>query len=608
MNVVKEQDFNKKFDFGLWRELFKYIIIFKKQLICLWIVMVGVAGIDVIFPYLTKYAIDEYVKVGNINGLWRFSLVYLALIIIQAVNVKLLVTYAGGIETGLAHHIRKMGFNRLQQLSFSYYDTTPVGWMMARMTSDILRLSEVVSWGLMDMVWSLTMMIGFIIVMLYHNVKLTFIALSVVPILFIIGIYFQKRILQAYRKVRKTNSRITGDFNECITGAQTTKTLVREEKNLEEFRVDTEEMRSSAIRAAVFSALFLPIVLTLGSIGTGLALWFGGEGVLLQTISYGTLVMFLSYTVQFFEPISQLARTLAELQNAQASAERIISMIETKADINDSKDIIKKYGDVFNPKKENWPNIKGDITFKNVSFAYKNGEKVLDDFNLQIKAGETIALVGETGCGKSTIVNLVCRFYEPTKGEILIDGVDYKKRSIGWLQSNLGYVLQNPHLFSGTVKDNIRYGRLDASDDEIERAAQLVNAHNFIINMEKGYDTEVGEGGGKLSTGEKQLISFARAIVADPSIFVLDEATSSIDTETEKIIQNAIDKVLEGRTSFVIAHRLSTIVSADRILVIRKGEIIEHGNHKQLMKRKGYYYNLYTNQFVEEQQQELLNA
>ncbi|WP_392486290.1 ABC transporter ATP-binding protein [Haloimpatiens sp. FM7315] len=608
MELQREEEINQKLDMGLWRKLFKYIYIFKKQLLILAFVMVAVAGIDVLIPYLTKYAIDKFVVVGNTKGLLKFSTVYLVVIGFQAINVKLLVNNAGYIETQLSYHIRKLGFKRLQELSFSYYDTTAVGWMMSRMTSDIYRLSEIVSWGLTDMVWAIVMMFGFTGVMLYHNWKLTLITLCVVPPLFIIGIYFEKKILQAYRKVRKINSKITGDFNECITGAQTTKTLVREEDNLKEFKGDTGSLRSSAVRAAVFSALFLPIVLVLGSIGTGLALWFGGKAVLLKTLSYGTLVMFISYSVEFFEPVSQLASTLAELQHAQASAERILSMIETEPDIFDNKEVIEEFGDELNPKKENWPKIKGDISFKNVSFKYKNGEEVLKKFNLDIKAGETVALVGETGSGKSTIVNLACRFYEPTEGEILIDGVDYKKRSIGWLEANLGYVLQSPHLFSGSIKDNVRYGRLEATDDEIIEACKLVDAHDFIMNTEMGYDTEVGEGGGKLSTGEKQLISFARAIAANPSIFVLDEATSSIDTETERKIQHAIDTVLDGRTSFVIAHRLSTIVSADRILVIKEGKILEQGNHKTLMKMRGYYYNLYTNQFAKEKEDEILKA
>ncbi|MDF2591969.1 MAG: transporter ATP-binding protein, partial [Clostridia bacterium] len=329
---------------------------------------------------------------------------------------------------------------------------------------------------------------------------------------------------------------------------------------------------------------------------------------MLQALSYGTLVLFIQYTIQFFEPVRELARIFAELQSAQASAERIFSMIETEPEIVDSEEVIAKYGDSFCGERECWPHIEGNISFKNVSFSYKDGEKVLSNFNLDVKSGETIALVGETGSGKSTIVNLACRFYEPTEGQVLIDGMDYTKMPIAWLQSNLGYVLQTPHLFSGTIKDNIKYGKLTATDEEIINAAKLVNAHDFISKLENGYDNEVGEGGNRLSTGEKQLVSFARAILANPRIFVLDEATSSIDTETEHIIQDAIQTVLEGRTSFIIAHRLSTIRSADRILVIRDGEVTEQGNHKQLMKLKGYYYRLYTNQFMEEQELHILEV
>lgn len=608
MEMMKEQEISKKLDVGLWRKLFKYISVFKKELICLWVVNICVAGVDVIMPIINKIIIDDYIGQGRTEGLWKVGVVFIVVVIFQCIFVKLMMKYAGGIDTGLSYHIRKLGFNKLQELSFSYYDKTPLGWIMARMTSDVYRLSEILSWGLMDIVWGLFMMVGFIAVMLYNNWRLTFVTLAIVPVLFVIGIYFQKKILKAHREARKFNSQITGDFNECITGAKTTKTLVREEANLEEFKHDTGNMRRYSIRAAIYSSLFMPIVLTCGSIGTGLALWQGGELVMFENsgMTLGLLVMFINYTVMFFEPVAQIANVLAELKQAQASAERTITLIEMEPDIQDSKEILDVYGDMLHPKKENWPKVSGKIKFKNVSFKYKNGETVLKNFNLDIKAGETIALVGETGSGKSTIVNLACRFYEPTEGEILIDGVDYRKRSIAWLQSNLGYVLQSPHLFSGTIKENIRYGNLDATEDEIIDAAKLVNAHEFISKLPDGYDSHVGEGGGKLSTGEKQLISFARAIVSNPSIFVLDEATSSIDTETERVIQQAIEKVLKGRTSFVIAHRLSTIVSADKILVIRNGKIQEEGNHKQLMAKKGYYYNLYTNQFIEDREKEIL--
>lgn len=600
MNEFKEQEYTRRFDWGLWKKIIVYMKNYKKEAIILIFVMMGVGIIDAFFPILTKEAVDRFVIPGTVEGLPQFAIFYVGLVIVQAINVWLLIAMAGKMETGISYDMRKAGFRRLQELSFSYYDKTAVGWLMARMTSDIRRLGDVISWSLVDLVWGITMMIAMMAIMFSLNWKLALISLSVVPLLAIISLYFQKRILKAYRQVRKINSRITGAFNEGIMGAQTTKTLVREKKNLEEFSNLTGRMRNSSIRAAIFSSLFLPIVLTMGSVGTALALRFAGEAILLERISYGILVAFISYTVRFFEPISQLARIFAELQSAQASAERTISMIETEPEIQDTKDVIKLYGDSFEPLKGNWPSINGEIVFKNVHFAYQTGEKVLEDFNLEIKAGETIALVGETGSGKSTIVNLACRFYEPTAGKILIDGVDYRQRSQLWLHDNIGYVLQTPHLFSGTIKENIRYGSLAASELDIIRAAKLVNAHQFIIKLEKGYETMIGEGGGNLSTGEKQLISFARAILANPKIFILDEATSSIDTEMEKIIQQAINKVLEGRTSFIIAHRLSTIREADRILVIRKGKILEAGKHHELLAKKGYYYRLYTNQFLSE--------
>lgn len=607
MAEIKEQDYDTQFDWHLWKHMLQYTKPYKKYFIFLAFVMIGVGSIDAIFPLMSKYAIDNFVTNKTIENLPLFGLIYGLLVVIQSINVWLLIAFAGKIEMEMSYDIRKIGFKKLQELSFSYYDNKAVGWLMARMVSDIRRLSETISWGLVDFVWGITMMVTIMVVMLSLNWKLALITMVVIPILAIISMYFQKKILRAYRNVRKINSRITGAFNEGITGAKTTKTLVREEKNLEEFEEITAKMRNYSIRAAVFSALYLPIVLTLGSIGTALAIFFGGKGVILGMITYGTLVAFISYTVQFFEPVRELARIFAELQAAQASAERVLSMIETELEIKDNPEVVSIYGDSFNPKKENWSEIKGDITFEHVYFSYNDGEKVLEDFNLEVKAGETIALVGETGSGKSTIVNLACRFYEPTKGKILIDGVDYREMSQLWLHSNLGYVLQSPHLFSGSIKDNIKYGKLDASELDIIKAAKLVNAHNFIMNLENGYDSEVGEGGNMLSTGQKQLISFARAVLANPRIFVLDEATSSIDTETEQKIQNAIKKVLEGRTSFVVAHRLSTIRNADRILVIKKGKIVEEGNHMQLLSQRGYYYKLYTNQFMDEKSKAVFN-
>lgn len=603
MTEFIEDSYKSEFNIGLWKKLFRYLIPHKKTLILLGIVMIIVGAIDAVFPVMSKYAVDSFVKSGNLSGLKGFGLIYGVLVLLQGLNVWLLIALAGKLETWLGYDIRKAGFEKLQQLSFSYYDNKAVGWLMARMTSDIRKIGQIISWGFVDSVWGITMMFFMIILMFIYNYKLALVTLAVLPVLLIVSVYFQKKILAAYRIVRKTNSKITGAFNEGISGARTTKTLVREEDNLTEFSSLTRNMRNSSIRAAILSSLYLPIVLTLASIGTALALYVGGKGVFLQEIEYGTLVLFLSYTTLFFEPVFQLARVFAELQYAQASAERTMSMIETEAEIQDNERVIKEYGDSFNPIRENWPELKGSISFKDVTFYYTEEEKVLKDFNLNVKSGETIAFVGETGSGKSTIVNLLCRFYEPVKGKVLIDGVDYRERSQLWLHENIGYVLQTPHLFSGTIRDNIRYGKLDAGEGDIIKAAKLVNAHQFIRKLEKGYDTEVGEGGGLLSTGQKQLISFARAVISNPKIFVLDEATSSIDTEMEKIIQDAINNILKGRTNFIIAHRLSTIKAADRILVIKDGIISEEGSHQSLIKEKGYYYKLYTNQFLESEQQ-----
>jgi ATP-binding cassette, subfamily B, bacterial len=607
-NAFEEKDYKNRFDLALWKKLLKFCKPYKKKMFLLGFFMLSLAGIDVLFPLMSKYAIDNYVIPEKTDGIEIYTIVFLAMVVIQAINIFFFIDIAGKIEMYLTYDIRKKGFLHLQELSFNYYDKTPVGWLMARMTSDSQRLGSFISWGLVDMVWGGSLMIMISVVMLILNLKLALITMTVVPVLVVMSIYFQKIILKAYRKVRKTNSKITGAFNEGISGAKTTKTLVRESENLKEFQVHTTDMYKSSVRAAIMSSLYMPAILTLGSIGTGLALWFGGEGVMAGVVTYGTLVAFISYSVQFFEPLQEMARVFAELQNAQASAERIFSMIDEVPQIKDNSQVTREFGSIMKMKQENWPEIKGGITFEDVTFSYKEGENILENFQLDIKAGETIAFVGETGSGKSTVVNLACRFYEPTEGSIKIDGVDYRERSMLWLHSNLGYVLQTPHLFSGTIKDNIAYGRLDATDDEIIEAAKLVDAHNFIMNMEDDYESEVGEGGAKLSTGEKQLISFARAILADPRIFVLDEATSSVDTETEQLIQKAIHTVLEGRTSFIIAHRLSTIRSADRILVIRNGKITEQGTHQELIKEKGYYFNLYTNQFMDEQESMLLNA
>lgn len=605
MNEWEEKEYTKNLDWQSWKKLIAYIKPYKKLMIVLAMIMVLNAGVDAAFPLFTKYAVDHFVVGQTTQGIGLFSLAFFLMIFFQAVNIYFLIYIAGKVEMGVSYDIRKRGFQKLQELSYSYYDQTPIGWIMSRMTSDSSRLSETLSWGLVDMSWGFSMMTGIIAIMFWMNWKLALVSLSVTPVLVIASIWFQKRILKNYRQVRKINSKLTGMINEGIVGAKTTKTLVREDLNFEEFKNTTGQMYSASVRSALVSALYMPVVLTLGAIGTGLVLWKGGDLLMLKIVSIGTLLAFIQYTVQFFDPIYELARIFSELQGAQAAAERLLTLLETEIEITDREDVEKLYGTVYQPKKEQYPELKGNIEFRDVCFSYKNGEKVFENFNLRIKAGQTVALVGETGSGKTTLVNLICRFYEPQAGEILIDGVEYRDRALHWLHSNLGYVLQSPHLFSGTIEDNIRYGNLNATQEDIERAAEIVQADSFIRDLPEGYKTKIGEGGNGLSTGQKQLLSFARAIIANPSIFVLDEATSSIDTEMEKLIQNAIRLVLKSRTSLIVAHRLSTIIDADQIVVLKNGEIVEMGRHRELIMKKGYYYQLYTRQFLQEKEKEI---
>lgn len=582
----------------LWAGALAELKFYKKNFIAVLASGAALGVLNIISPLITRYVIDSMVKEKNMALFYPLVFSTFAYVTITAVIVFVYIRLAGNLEIKLCYNLRKKLFRKLQTLSLSFYDKNAVGWLMARMTSDINKLAGILAWGLTDLVWGIFMMISVVVVMFSLHAKLALLSLMSIPVVAVISFYLRNKILRSERKVRSINSQLTAAYNEDIQGAMTTKVLVREEYNAKEFLEKTETMRTASMRAIRLSGLLMPIVQIIECVGMVIVIVYGGSSVITSALSFGTLVAFLSFVTMFNEPFVGLAYLYGALISAQAAAERVFGLLAEQSDIKDNPAIIEKYGTVLEPTNAPLPKIIGNVKFEAVSFWYKKEESILENFNLTVQAGQTIALVGATGAGKSTIVNLLCRFYEPTTGRILIDGIDYTQMPETWVHQNLGYVLQSPQLFSGSIKENIRYGNPNASDEQIIEAAKIVNAHSFITEMEKGYDTETGEGGAMLSTGQKQLISFARTLVRDPKLFVLDEATASIDTETEQKIQHAISAVLKNRTSFIIAHRLSTIRNADIILVIENGTMKECGSHSELMKRKGHYYRLYTRQFL----------
>jgi ATP-binding cassette subfamily B protein len=551
-----------------------------------------VSTLDSYFTYLSKSIIDDGIVAGNRGILIHLITRYGALIVVQAGLVLSFVYLSGVLGERIRYDLRKTLFNHLQDLSFSYFDRTPVGWIMARVTSDTDRIADLVTWGLLDVTWGIMNTITAMFFMVSINARMAIVVLAIIPVLLVVAIEFRKRILVQFRLVRKANSRITGAYNENITGVRVVKALCREEENLREFGELTGTMYRASFRAAWLSALFLPVVQIISAFALGGIVWYGGLQALHGSLTIGGIQAFISYVTFMLWPIQDIARVYAELQHAVASAERVFSLADAEPDVTDLPGAIEA------------GTIQGEIEFDQVDFWYEADKPVLQGFSLKVQPGETIALVGPTGGGKSTIVNLLCRFYEPRNGTIRIGGRDYRELSLQTIQSRIGVVLQTPHLFSGTVRENIRYGRLDASDEAIEDAARIAGAHDFIVTLEKGYDQEVGERGDLLSVGQKQLVSLARAVLAQPEIFIMDEATSSVDTLTEDLIRRGMEALLHGCTSFVIAHRLSTIKRADRILVIQQGRIVEMGSHAELIRARGYYYRLYTRQFRQQRQRE----
>ena len=563
-------------------------------------VIFGLLGslVDIILPLFQRYALDHFVGKGVFDTIVPFVIGYLLTIIFAAVVNYISCSVATIVEMRVNRELRQTGFNHLQTLSFTYFNQNSVGYIHARLMSDTGRIGGLVSWTLVDCVWRLSYLVGAIAVMVAMDPKLAAMVLSVVPLLVILYAIFQRKLIKVNREVREINSKITGNFNEGITGAKTIKSLAIEEKMGARFREETQSMRAKSVQASKLRGFFAGTMNLASSVALAIVLWKGGYIAVEQI---GTFSVFMSYAQGMMEPLRWLVDIVSDLITTQVNIERFTNLLAVKSDVIDTPQVVEKYGDSLNPKKENWEELKGDIEFQDVTFQYPDGdEKVLENFSLKIPFGTHLAIVGETGAGKSTLVNLVCRFYEPTEGVLLIDGKDARERSQLWLHDAIGYVLQTPHLFSGTVRENLLMGNPDATEEQIWAAIQAVSAEDVIAHLENGLDTDVGEGGDLLSTGEKQLISFARAVLADPRILILDEATASVDTMTEAKIQEAMEGVTAGRTSIMIAHRLSTVRNADMILVVKDGKIVEQGTHTELLKKKGYYFELYTRQYEDE--------
>jgi len=610
MLKLKEKKYTSEVSiFPFLKRLFKYSMKYKKWFRGFIIFVSIVTLVEAITPLLWLNLLDNAImpQIQNINSsgsaagtpadtdhLMYYVLLLMGLGLILSFSVFMFINFAGKIQEYVMYDIRQELFKKLQELSFSFYDKSAVGWLMSRISSDTIKVTELISFGFIECIWGFGMITFCLIAMFAYNWKLAIIVTLTIPVLMIISINLRKLILRYSRESRMYNSEITASFNENINGVEVNKSMVQEDRASSEFESLSEKMRFSSYKSAYFTALYTPLVIFGGSVAAAVVIYYGGNMAITfpPEITVGLLAAFFGYATLIYEPILDISKYYSQAQSSVAAGERIFSLLDTKPMIKN-----RENADEFNE-------IIGDIEFENVSFHYEKGKPVIDKLNLKIEAGQSVALVGETGGGKSTIINLICRFYEPTEGVIRIDGTDYMDKTINSLGSKLGVVLQTPHLFSGSIRENIRYGREDASEEEIINSLKLIGGEEFIERL----DEEVGESGENLSLGEKQLVSFARAVLANPRIFIMDEATSSVDTLTEAKIQNGIHEMIRGRTSIIIAHRLSTIKNCDRILVIKKGKIIEDGSHHDLMAGKGQYFNLYTRQLREQREKEILSV
>lgn len=595
--VERTDDARARFSLRVWKPIVARALANRGAVASLVGGGVAIAMIETALPLFVRKIVDEASK-GDAAALSPILVGYAALFLVFAAGVWIFIDSAGRVATRTADRLRRDCFAKLQTLEPAYFDVRPTGWLVSRLTSDCSKVSNILPWCMLDFAWCSAILVGVTITMFVIDARLALWALAVVPLMAVVCAVFQRFLMRAGREARRLSSAMTASYGEMLLGARTTKTLAREEANLGEFQQLSTEMNMWSLRGAVLSSVYVPLMATLAAGAGAIILWRGAGGVLAaEGITLGTLVAFMQYAALFAQPVQELAQRFADILGVSSAAERIATLLATEPAIAD------KPGAALPARRARIESL----AFESVDFWYREGVPVLEGFSLEARHGQTIALVGSTGGGKTTIVSLATRFYEPRAGRISVDGADLRDLPLAWLAERIGVVPQVAHLFAGTIRENIRYGRLEATDAEVEHAAARVKAHGFIVGLEKGYDTEVGEGGERLSTGQRQLVALARAVLRDPDILVMDEATSSIDTATERLVQEGVEEVLKGRISFVVAHRLSTIRRADLILVIERGRIAEQGSHAELLARRGRYWELYTNQFAADRERALLH-
>ena len=623
-NRFEEEELPEKFNLGVWRKIFRYVL---RHPYLLLIGVVGTLfvsfydasfvpvmnagaiaaaeGLDVSMPLPSIYEVNipvTFIFGIRVNFSFISFIVTLAIMIVIRSGLIITTFYITNlISLNIVAELRHDCFIKIQKLSFSYFDRNSSGWLIARMQNDTSSIGDVLSWAFNGIMWSILEVIFTVITMFSVNWMYGLVVLASLPIIIIITPIFEKKLLVLHRSARNAYSHYVGYLSESIAGAKTIKTLSIEGQREQEADDITSEVRRRRLKAVKIDAIYSPLLSLTSSLMIALVIYLGAVNTSFHALSIdaATLVLFVSFVSSIYDPLVSVVEIFGEFVAAQAGAEKVMQLLEAEESIVDTPEVIEKYGTILNPKVEAYEDIQGEIEFTDVCFSYLPGQEIIHNLNLKVEKGTSLAIVGETGSGKTTIANLLCRFYEPTSGHVKIDGTDYMERSLGWLRSHIGYVQQTPFLFNVSIRANIAYGRKDASEEDIIAAAKLVGIHDFIMRQKDGYDTIIKDEGGSLSQGQKQLISFARAIVRNPSILILDEATSSIDTKTEGEVQAALSHLLKGRTSIIIAHRLSTISGADRILVLDKGVIVEDGNHKSLLEAKGAYYELYMNQFKE---------